>query len=140
MAAALIKLKYWLVGFTEAEGSFYLVSKSSTRIVHAFEITQKLDIIVLQAIAHILGITITKKMTYNTVVTTNSRAISNIISYYSNTMKGIKAMEFRIWARSYVKHKGQFAELHRIRESVRVFREIRLNKDFKKIDLNKSNK
>lgn len=46
----------WLVGFTEAEGSFYLVSKEPTRIVHAFEITQKLDIIVLKAIAHILGI------------------------------------------------------------------------------------
>lgn len=140
LGATLVLSKYWLVGFTEAEGSFYLVSKSSTRIVHAFEITQKLDLIVLQAIAHILGITVTNKRTYNTVVTTNSRAISNIISYYSNTMKGIKAVEFRIWARSYEKHKGQFAELDRIRKSVRVFREIRLNKDFKRIDLNKSNK
>ncbi len=91
----------WLVGFTEAEGSFYLVSKEPTRIVHAFEITQKLDIIVLKAIAHILGIStccgskapqcIWKK-TYNTVVTTNSRSIANIIEYYSNTMKGMKAV------------------------------------------------
>ncbi|CAG1997460.1 unnamed protein product [Fusarium graminearum] len=44
------------MSFTEAEGSFYLVNKASTRIVHAFEITQKLDFIVLKAIAHILGI------------------------------------------------------------------------------------
>jgi len=84
------------VGFTEAEGSFYLVSKEPTRIVHAFEITQKLDFIVLQAIARILGISSSKKKTYSTVVTTNSRSISNIIEYYSNTMKGIKAVEFRI--------------------------------------------
>lgn len=82
----------WLVGKTEAEGSFYLVSKEPTRIVHAFEITQKLDIIVLKAIAHILGISTSEKKTYNTVVTTNSRSIANIIEYYSNTMKGMKAV------------------------------------------------
>lgn len=127
--AKLVISKYWLVGFTEAEGSFYLVNKEPTRIVHAFEITQKLDIIVLKAIAHILGISTKKKKTYNTVVTTNSRSITNIIEYYSNTMKGMKAVEFKIWARSFVKHKGKFKELHKIRENIRVIRKIRLNKD-----------
>ena len=63
------------------------------------------DFIVLKAIAKILGIGLAKKKTYNSVVTTNSRAISNIIEYYSNIMKGIKAVEFRIWSRSYIKHK-----------------------------------
>lgn len=129
--AKLVMSKYWLVGFTEAEGSFYLVSKEPTRIVHAFEITQKLDIIVLKAIAHILGIStcVAGKKTYNTVVTTNSRSIANIIEYYSNTMKGMKAVEFKIWARSFVKHRGKFKELHKIRENIRVIRKIRLNKD-----------
>lgn len=129
--AKLVMSKYWLVGFTEAEGSFYLVSKEPTRIVHAFEITQKLDIIVLKAIAHILGIStaLKEKKTYNTVVTTNSRSIANIIEYYSNTMKGMKAVEFKIWARSFVKHRGKFKELHKIRENIRVIRKIRLNKD-----------
>ncbi len=133
--AKLVMSKYWLVGFTEAEGSFYLVSKEPTRIVHAFEITQKLDIIVLKAIAHILGISTAhhpegeEKKTYNTVVTTNSRSIANIIEYYSNTMKGMKAVEFKIWARSFVKHRGKFKELHKIRENIRVIRKIRLNKD-----------
>ena len=56
-----------------------LSCKEPTRIVHAFEITQKLDLIVLQAIARILGIALGKKKTHNTVVTTNSRSISNII-------------------------------------------------------------
>nr|YP_009722383.1 hypothetical protein [Morchella importuna]QGN66785.1 hypothetical protein [Morchella importuna] len=38
-----VMTKPWLVGFIEAEGSFYLVSKDPTRIVHGFGLTQKLD-------------------------------------------------------------------------------------------------
>jgi hypothetical protein len=88
-----------LIGFTEAEGSFYLVSKTKTRIVHGFEITQKLDKIVLLAIKYILGIATqvqSKKAGYFSLATTNSRAIENIIKYYKNTMKGMKALEYRI--------------------------------------------
>jgi hypothetical protein len=85
-----------LVGFTEAEGSFYLTTKSVNRIVHAFEITQKLDKIVLEAIGFLLGIKVVKKQTYFTVGTTNSKNIANIILYYHNTMKGMKSLEFRI--------------------------------------------
>uniref|UniRef100_UPI0023F26224 homing endonuclease n=1 Tax=Leptographium procerum TaxID=100367 RepID=UPI0023F26224 len=129
--------KHWLIGFTEAEGSFYLVSKDSKRIVHAFEITQKLDPIVLKSISFILGINFAKKVTHYTVVTTNSRAVSNIIDYYSNTMKGMKAVEFRIWARSYVKHKGDFDKLSKIRENVRAWRKIRLNENFNIINTRK---
>lgn len=98
-SATKIMNKAWLIGFTEAEGSFYLVCKSTNRLVHAFEITQKLDKIVLIAIKHILGIKTkikkTKLGTY-TIVTTNSRAIENIIKYYKNTMKGMKSKEYRI--------------------------------------------
>ena len=56
--------KAWLIGFTEAEGSFYLVTKTKDRIVHGFEITQKLDKIVLSAIGHILGIKTSTKKTH----------------------------------------------------------------------------
>ena len=59
---------FWLIGFTEAEGSFYIVKKGPCRLVHAFEITQKLDIIVLEAIAKIFDVKVTNKKTYNTVV------------------------------------------------------------------------
>ena len=48
--------KPWLIGFVEAEGSFYLVSKDKNRIVHGFCITQKLDGVVLEAIKSILHI------------------------------------------------------------------------------------
>ena len=116
--------KAWLVGFTEAEGSFYLVNKSTNRLVHAFEITQKLDKIVLVAIKYILGIKTKVKVAktgYYSIGTTNSRAIENIIEYYKNTMKGMKALEYRIWSRAYYKHKGDFIALNNIR-SVRIMR------------------
>ncbi len=133
--AKLVMSKYWLIGFTEAEGSFYLVSKTSTRIAHGFEITQKLDVIVLKAISLILGINAVKeKNTYYVTITTNSRAIENIISYFHNCFKGIKAVEFRIWSRSFVKHKGKYEKLSKIREIMRNLRSIRLDKDFKNIN------
>ena len=117
--------KSWLIGFTEAEGSFYIVKKDSLRLVHGFEITQKLDLLVLEGIAKILGISITKNKKYNTIVTTNSRAIQNIINYYKDTMKGMKTVEYKIWAKSFLKHKGNYYELNKTRELMRKIRSIR---------------
>jgi hypothetical protein len=48
----------------------------------------------------------------------------------------MKAVEFRIWARSYVKHKGNYEKLSKIREIVRNLRSTRLDKDFKNINKN----
>jgi hypothetical protein len=126
--ANLVMSKPWVVGFTEAEGSFYLVKKSNNKLVHGFEITQKLDVIVLKSIASILGISVRNKKSYNTVVTTNSRAISNIIDYYKNTMKGMKALEYWIWARSYTRYKGNFEKLNDTRNMMRKIRLLRLDK------------
>jgi LAGLIDADG endonuclease. len=127
-----IMSKSWLIGFTEAEGSFYLVKKGPTRLSHAFEITQKLDRIVLESIALIFGIKLTQKKTYFTVVTTNSEAIIRIINYYFKTMKGMKALEYRIWARSFNKTKD-FESMIKIRNIMRNIRSIRLDKNFKRI-------
>lgn len=118
--ANLVISKAWLIGFTEAKGSFYLVNKTDCRIVHGFQITHKLDLIVLSAIGYILGIKTYSKNTHYTVVTTNSRSIENIINYYTNTMKGMKSFEFRVWARTYVKHKGNFTKLNEIRNKIRI--------------------
>ena len=124
-SASLVMSKAWLVGFTEAEGSFYLVSKGPTRLVHAFEVTQKLDVIVLNSIQRLLGISTQvqfKKAGYFSLATTNSRAIENLIEFFHNTLKGIKSVEYRIWARSYNKHKGDFKSLDRIRNQMRTLR------------------
>ncbi len=85
-----------MVGFTEAEGSFYIFSKGPNRKVHAFEITQKLDKIVLDAIAQLLGVKVRIKRTHFTVYADNKPSILNIVTYFHNTMKGIKSLEYRI--------------------------------------------
>ena len=89
-----VMTKPWLVGFIEAEGSFYLVSKTSTRIVHGFGLTPKLDSIVLQGIKLTLHIPTAVKFrakhNFYLLDTTNSRAIENIIEYFHSTMKGMK--------------------------------------------------
>lgn len=132
-----VMTKPWVVGFIEAEGSFYLVSKDKTRIVHGFGISQKLDPIVLESIRRILHIPIAVRFksnhNYYLLDTTNSRAIENIIQYFHKTMKGMKSVEYRIWARSYAKHKGDFSKLSNIRDVIRKLK-IKLMeiKDFQK--------
>lgn len=102
------------------------MSKDSTRIVHGFGLTQKLDSIVLIAIGLLLHIPtkVRFKENHNHYIldTTNSRAIENIIDYFKNTMKGMKSLEYRIWARSYVKHKGNFTKLDQVRNYTRKIR------------------
>lgn len=118
--------KTWLVGFIEAEGSFYLTNKDSNRIVHGFGLTQKLDKVVLDAIGIMLHISnpVRFKELHNYYIldTTNSRAIENIILFFKDTMKGVKSLEYRIWARSYVKNKGDYNKLLNIRNMVRKLR------------------
>jgi hypothetical protein len=123
--------KSWLIGFTEAEGSFYIVKKGPKRLVHAFEITQKLDIIVLEAIAKILGLTVTKQKTYNTVVTTKAERVEFLVTYYHKTMKGMKSLEYRIWARSFSKENKNFESMSKVQNLMRNIRSIRLDKNFK---------
>lgn len=123
--ANLVMSKPWLIGFTEAEGSFYLVKKSTQRLVHGFEITQKLDPIVLLAIRYLLSIKTQVKYNkygFYSIGTTNSRAIENIIKYFHSTMKGMKSLEYRIWARSYLKYKGNFEDLSKIQNQLRVMK------------------
>lgn len=121
-----VMTKPWVIGFIEAEGSFYLSNKDSNRIVHGFGLTQKLDEIVLQALGLIFHIpnSVRYKEIHNYYIldTTNSRAIENIISYFKDTMKGVKSLEYRIWARSYSKNKGDYEKLHLIRDMVRKLR------------------
>jgi hypothetical protein len=116
-----VMTKSWLVGFIEAEGSFYLTNKDSNRIVHGFGLTQKLDKIVLEGIAIMLHITnpVRYKELHNHYIldTTNSRAVENIILFFKNTMKGV---------RSYAKNKGDYNKLFNIRIIIRNLRKTLL--------------
>ena len=122
--------KSWIIGFTEAEGSFYIVKKGAERLSHAFEITQKRDIIVLQAIAIILSIRVVQKKTYNTVIAISQTDLINIVTYFFKTIKGMKALEYRIWARSILKQDKNFTTLSKTRDLIRSIRSIRLDKNF----------
>jgi len=53
--------KLLIIGFTEGEGSFYIVTREKGRMIHGFEITPKLDKIVLTSIGFILGMIVVKK-------------------------------------------------------------------------------
>lgn len=142
-----IMTKSWLIGFIEAEGSFYLTSKSKDRIVHGFGITQKLDYIVLYCIKYILnikksfivykhnkyspskggGIFISKGNKYYILDTTNSKSIENIIKYFitndhSILFMGVKNLEFSIWKRSYYKFKGNYIKLKEIKDLINKIR------------------
>lgn len=134
--ARMIMSKSWLIGFTEAEGSFYLFNKDKGRMVHAFEITQKLDKIVLDAIALILGIRVRIKRGYFTAYAENAKEIAQIILFFHYTMKGMKSLEYRIWARSFNKVKAtktadeRYKYLVRVREKMRSIRSIRLDNAF----------
>jgi hypothetical protein len=121
-----IMTKPWLVGFIEAEGSFYLVSKDTNRIVHGFGLTQKLDSIVLESMRLLFHISskVRYKEIHNHYIldTTNSRTIEHVIDYFKDTMKGVKSLEYKIWARSYVKDKGNYEKLSDIRNTIRKIR------------------
>lgn len=127
--AKLIMTKSWLIGFTEAEGSFYLFHKDKNRISHGFEITQK-DKIVLDAAAQLLNVKVKTKKTYFTVYADTIKEISNIIIFYHNTMKGIKSLEYRIWARSFNKKGNEkYMYLSKVLLQMRNIRSIRLDKN-----------
>lgn len=122
--------KSWIIGFTEAEGSFYIVLKEAGRLTHVFEITQKLDIIVLQAISIILDIKVVHKKTYNTAIAISQKDLINVVHYFFNTIKGMKSLEYRIWSRSIIRQDKSFATLSKTRNLMRSIRSIRLDKNF----------
>nr|WBU10750.1 LAGLIDADG homing endonuclease [Malassezia caprae] len=116
-----IMSKEWLIGFTEAEGSFYFVKKGPTRIAHCFEITQKKDKIVLVAISLILDMKVVAKKDYYACLTTNRKSIDRVIDYFFGTMKGMKSLEYRIWSRSYRKS-TTFEDLVKVQTMIRNIR------------------
>ena len=137
----------WIYGFTEAEGSFFLTAKGFSekkcflpltlpipqgseekikqpRMVHSFGITQKLNKEILEFIRsklHIASkIQFSKKKFYK-LETSNSRALEKIKNFYFKKLKGMKSLEYKIWARS-LNYKNNFDKLFKIQAQLRKLR------------------
>jgi hypothetical protein len=116
--------KDWIVGFTEAEGSFYVTKKDSIRYAHGFGVTQKKDKIVLEEIIRHLGVT--SKVKYNVYGfyafdVLDHTSLQKIKKYFYLTMKGIKSFNYRIWARSF-RDKDNHIKLAKIQTFLRRIR------------------
>lgn len=121
-----IPTKNWIIGFIEAEGSFYFSKKDNLRIVHSFGISQKLDSHLLEQLRSVFGIVAklkyNKKNNFYLLETSNNRNILYLIDYFHNYLKGIKSLEYRIWSRSYNKYKGNYQKLNTISQFLNYIR------------------
>jgi hypothetical protein len=128
----------WLSGFSEADGSFYIVCKDryNQRFCHGYGITQKNSPFVLKAIRARLRIK--QKIKHRVIPkssssfwsldTTNNRVIQSISKLLCGKIRGMKAVEFRIWQNA-LNHKGDSERLAKIQAQMRKLRSYRaLNK------------
>lgn len=115
--------KGWIQGFTEAEGSFYLVKKSQTRIVHGAGWIQNHEKQLLENLRERWNIKRKVKLHKNKKAwlldTTARSAVEVLINFFENQMKGIKAVEVRKWARSFRKHRGNYRKLEKLQREIR---------------------
>ena len=96
--------KEWLIGFIEAEGSFF-INVNILKYVHSFGICQKFDKDLLEAIR--IKLKINSNIYYNKkdkcyyLQTKNKESIKNIISFVDGYLKGVKSLEFKLWKRAF---------------------------------------
>ncbi|BCU04897.1 putative LAGLIDADG endonuclease (mitochondrion) [Astrephomene gubernaculifera] len=103
----------WIIGFIEAEGSFYVVQRhkpSNKRpfgeYCHGFSVTQKHDKHIVDFLKQVLHIQANPRFNQASsswsLDTTNRRSIDNIVKYFNNTILGSKHLEFTLWSRAYL--------------------------------------
>lgn len=118
----------WILGFTEAEGSFYLTKVSEKKIVHGAGWIQAGEKELLEQIKARWNLFTNVKLHVNKkcyiLDTKSSIAIASLISFFTGKIKGIKAIEFRKWARSFVKHKGDFEKLKKLQDQLRKAKKL----------------
>lgn len=94
---------YWLIGFTEAEGNFLISKNNLNSYKISYNLTQKLDYLLLYLIKrllHIPGKIYVDSRNINNLITSNSRVIWYIIDLFNNKLKGVKSLEFKLWSRA----------------------------------------
>lgn len=130
----LIMSRSWLAGFIEGDGSFYLVTKDSTtgRLVHGFGLTQTLDCVIMHSIKILLEIKGNikwKSVGHYSLNTTGAKTVKHIIEFFltddsTSFFKGIKGIDFKLWRDSFNNHKGDYEELTKVRQKMRVYKNI----------------
>ena len=117
----------WVHGFVEAEGAFFITKKGKTssgaaRVVHSFGITQKLDPIVFQFLIKELNISCkaqyTKRGIYK-LETTSSESMKKIKQFFKNKLKGMKGVEYDLWANSF-DYKANSEYLLKVQDQIRT--------------------
>jgi len=113
----------WIVGFTEAEGFFYLTLKDKNKISHGFGITQLQDKHLLEEIRW--RFTFKAKIRPNNkgwqVETTNWYSIRRLKTFFHKRLKGRMSLIYRIWARS-MRHRGKFHKLLKVKNMIKKLR------------------
>lgn len=117
--------KPYIIGFIEAEGSFYITHKN--KYVHGFGVTQKHDRHILDFIRSELGIVakvrFNKKGFYG-LDTTNKRNIETILNYFNNTLLGCKHIDYILWSRSFLNigFRNDDNKMKKLQEKIREVR------------------
>lgn len=113
--------KAWIVGFIEAEGSFYITKNDKNRLSHGWGITLKEDGHILEKIKKELNIN--AKVKYNkkgffSLDTTDQKSLKHIKDYFFKMMYSRKSLIYRIWGRSF-RHRNKLEKLKEIQEFIR---------------------
>jgi ubiquinol-cytochrome c reductase cytochrome b subunit len=117
--------RFWLVGFTEAEGSFHLY-KDGKSFRFCFEISQKLDHSLMRMIAQIFKMSLSIQPNVIRIKARSSESLKFVIPFFKNNLKGMKAVEFKLWLAAYRKYKASdFLELFLVQKRLRQLRLIR---------------
>lgn len=119
-----VPCKSWVVGFHEAEGSFYITKKDENRYCHGYGLSQKTDRIIFdhfRSLFRIVAKVQRKKAGHWQLDTTNRRNLKTIRDYFKDTFKGVKSFEFRIWDRAF-RHYGNAEKLKEVQAFMRRIR------------------
>lgn len=126
----------WVVGFLQAEGSFYVTKKAQGRLCLGFGVSQKTPFIleVLRAKLHIRSkvkerLPEKSQKRFFQLDNTNARVNRNIVKVCLNRFVGLKSLQFRIWSR-HVHLRGSQKESTRFLKAQRLLRD--LSKDLSK--------
>jgi hypothetical protein len=111
----------WIVGFIEAEGSFYLSKKGEGRIGHGFGITQKHDKHLLEQIK--VFFTIKSEVRWNkaghwALDAGDQNSLKRIKKFFFRRFKGRISLIYSIWSRSF-RDKGKYNKLLLIKNHIK---------------------